>query len=83
MCRKCKSWGERSEYKLPQWLEHVDESMIPYTSLPNLLKIKDSMEQYLEVHRENDEGRERTVRSEGSETSHVGWREGDDNFPDV
>ena len=51
--------------------------MIPYTSLPNLLKIKDSVEQYLEVHREMDEGRVHTMQNEGSETSHVGWREGD------
>jgi hypothetical protein len=62
-CRKCKSWQDRSEYKLPLWLDHVEESMIPYTSLSNLLKIKDSVEQYLEVHREADERRVRTVKN--------------------
>lgn len=83
LCRNCKSWGDRSEYKLPQWLDHIEESMIPYTSLPNLLKIKDSIEQYLEVHREMDEGRVRTVQDRGSEASHVGWREGDSPIIDI
>jgi len=53
-CRNCTSWGERSEYKLPQWIEYVDEPMIPYTSLPKLLRIKNSLEKYLEVHRQMD-----------------------------
>lgn len=53
-CRECRSWYERSEDKLPQWLDHVPESMIPYTSLPNLLRIKESLGDYLQVHREMD-----------------------------
>ena len=39
LCRECKTWDDRSEYKLPQWLDNVPEEMIPYTSLPNLLRI--------------------------------------------
>lgn len=51
-CRACKSWCDRSEYKLPQWLDHVPEEMIPYTSLPNLLRIAADLERYLEIHQE-------------------------------
>ena len=51
-CRSCKMWGDRSEYKLPGWLEYVDESMIPYTSLPNLRKIKVNLEELLRRHQE-------------------------------
>jgi hypothetical protein len=50
-CRNCKSWDDRSEYKLPSWLDQVPEEMIPYTSLPNLLRITDSLKGYLDVHR--------------------------------
>ena len=53
-CRECKSWQERSEYKLPQWLDNVDEEMIPYTSIPNLLRIVQSLKRYLAVHKEMD-----------------------------
>jgi hypothetical protein len=53
-CRCCKSWGDHSEYKLHQWIEYVDEPMIPYTSLPKLIRIKNSLEQYLEVHQQMD-----------------------------
>ena len=49
--RNCKSWDDRSEYKLPSWLDQVPEEMIPYTSLPNLLRITDSLKGYLDVHR--------------------------------
>lgn len=49
-CRSCESWGDRSEYKLPSWLEYVDEEMIPYTSLPNLRKIKENLEELLRRH---------------------------------
>ncbi len=64
LCRNCRSWGERSEYKLPQWIEHVDEEMIPYTSLPKMVRIKKSLEEYLEVHRrmDNQESAEESVR---------------------
>jgi len=51
-CRSCKTWGDRSEYKLPGWLEYVDEEMIPYTSLPNLRKIKVNLEELLRRHQE-------------------------------
>jgi hypothetical protein len=53
-CRSCTSRGGRSEYKLSQWIEHVDEPMIPYTSLPKLVRIKNSLEEYLEIHRKMD-----------------------------
>jgi predicted nucleic acid-binding protein len=53
-CRRCHSWGERSEYKLPQWIEYVDEPMIPFTSLPKLVRIKNSLKEYLEVHQKMD-----------------------------
>ncbi len=53
-CRACKSWRDRSEYKLPQWLDNVPEEMIPYTSLPNLLRITADLRRYLEIHREQD-----------------------------
>lgn len=46
--RKNEHWDDRSEYKLPNWLYHVPEYMIPCTSLPNLLRIKKSLEEFLE-----------------------------------
>jgi len=53
-CRECRSWDERSEDKLPQWIDHVPEAMIPFTSLPNLLRVKESLEDYWEVHKRMD-----------------------------
>ena len=52
LCRECKTWDDRSEYKLPQWLDNVPEEMIPYTSLPNLLRINAEVKRYLGIHRE-------------------------------
>ena len=49
-CRKCEHWDDRSEYKLPSWLDHVPEKMIPYTSIPNLLRILDSVSELLRRH---------------------------------
>jgi hypothetical protein len=57
-CRNCKSWDDCSEYKLPSCLDQVPEEMIPYTSLPNLLRITDSLKEYLEVHRKMDKDSE-------------------------
>ncbi len=51
-CRDCDSWDDRSEYKLSSWIEHVPEEMLPYTSLPNLLKIQQSLIQYLRIHQD-------------------------------
>jgi len=51
-CRASTLWDERSEYKLPSWLEQVPEYMIPYTSLPNLLRIRDNVIEYLKRHTE-------------------------------
>jgi hypothetical protein len=51
-CRSCRSWDSKSEHKLPQWLDHVPESMIPYTSLPNLMRLEARAASYLRVHRE-------------------------------
>lgn len=53
-CRRCKSWDERSEEKLLQWTEYVPEDMIPYTSLPNLLRIRKNIKRYLDIHKEMD-----------------------------
>jgi len=49
-CRACSTWDERSEYKLPQWVEYVPENMIPYTALPKLVRIKANLEEYLRRH---------------------------------
>lgn len=49
-CRACRSWNDRSEYKLPSWLDHVPESMIPYTAMPNLLRIRESIAELLCRH---------------------------------
>ena len=53
-CRKCTSWNDRSEYKLGSWIEHVPQEMIPFTSLPNLLRIRESLLQYLKIHQQMD-----------------------------
>ena len=53
-CRACSSWDDRSECKLPNWIEHVPEEMIPYTSLPSLLKICDNLRGYLKIHEQMD-----------------------------
>jgi hypothetical protein len=53
-CRACSSWGERSEYKLPSWIEHIPEEMIPYTSIPNLLMINDRLKEYYQIHAKAD-----------------------------
>ena len=49
-CRACPTWDDRSEYKLPQWIEYVPENMIPYTSLPKMVRIRESLEEYLRIH---------------------------------
>lgn len=59
-CRKCKSWDDRSELKLSSWVEFVDEAMVPYTSLPNLLLIVENLKEYLDVHRQADKELEAT-----------------------
>ncbi len=53
-CRACSSWDDRSEYKLGSWIEHVPEQMIPFTSLPNLLKVRENLLQYLEIHQQSN-----------------------------
>lgn len=53
-CRTCKSWDENSESKLGRWIDHIPEEMIPYTSLPNLLRIREGLGGYLEVHTAED-----------------------------
>ena len=49
-CRTCSTWDDRSEYKLPQWIEYVPENMIPYTSVPKMVRIKRSLDEYLRLH---------------------------------
>ncbi len=51
-CRTCSTWNDKSEYKLPQWIEHVPENMIPYTSVPKMVRIKRSLDEYLRIHQE-------------------------------
>ena len=53
-CRSCRSWTDRSEYKLPSWMDHVEERMVPFVSLPKLLQIEQSVNRYLEVHQDLD-----------------------------
>jgi hypothetical protein len=53
-CRSCHSWGERSEYKLPQWIEFIERSMIPYTSLPKMVQIRNNLRKYLQIHLDMD-----------------------------
>jgi hypothetical protein len=53
-CRACASWSERSEYKLDPYIERVPEGMIPYTSIPNLLRIRDGLEEYYRYHLDMD-----------------------------
>ena len=54
-CRQCRSWDDRSESKLPQWMEYVPEGMIPHTSLSNLIKIESNLHRYLSIHRKMDD----------------------------
>ena len=55
-CRGCQSWDVKSEDKLPQWLEHVPEHMLRYTSLAKILRIEGSIKRYLRIHEaENEE----------------------------
>lgn len=56
-CRACKSWNDRSEYKLSQWIENVPEIMIPCMSLSNLLRIEKNLERYLSIHEERNNDR--------------------------
>lgn len=78
--RKCQSWDDKSEYKLSQWIDHVPEEMIPYTSLPNLLRITTDLQRYLEIHLRQDEemlgGGEAGDRMEPTETAKEGDGDG-------
>ena len=49
-CRACSTWNDRSEDKLSQWIEYVPEQMVPYTSLSKMVRIKNSLEEYLRRH---------------------------------
>ncbi len=51
-CRACSTWDDRSEYKLAQWIECVPETLVPYTSLPNMVRIRRNLVEYLRIHRE-------------------------------
>jgi hypothetical protein len=53
-CRACASWDDRSEYKLPSWIENIPEEMIPYTSIPNLLLINERLKEYYQIHMDAD-----------------------------
>ena len=51
-CRSCSTWDDRSELKLCQWLEFVPEYAIPFTSLSNLVTIRENLRRYLQIHEE-------------------------------
>ena len=53
-CRACASWSDRSEYKLSSWVENIPEEMIPYTSIPSLLRIIDRLKEYYQIHVDTD-----------------------------
>jgi hypothetical protein len=53
-CREKKSWDNRSELKLYQWLEDRQESEIPLSKLSDLFLIKDNIQEYLQVHIDMD-----------------------------
>ena len=53
-CQACRSWDERSAMKLPEWLEYVDLNLIPFISLPRLVRLRNNLAKYLEIHREAD-----------------------------
>ena len=61
-CRECRSWDDRSELKLYQWLELETPKLIPFASLPKLARIRSNLQTYLEIHREMD----RKLESGGS-----------------
>jgi PIN domain len=48
--RACPTWNGRSEDKLPQWLEFVPEEMVRYTSLPNMVRIRNNLGEFLRRH---------------------------------
>ena len=50
-CRACQTWDDRSEYKLPQWIEYVPEEMLAFTSLAKMVRIKCSLGEYLQLHK--------------------------------
>lgn len=53
-CRRCRSWDERSELKLPQWLEHEPPFLLPFLSLPKLARVERNLREYLRIHQEAD-----------------------------
>jgi len=64
-CRQSKSWNDKSEDKLAQWLEYEPEDMIPVTSLWKLSKIKGNLIRYLHIHQKIDFEREHGLREHG------------------
>jgi hypothetical protein len=56
-CRDTAIWDERSEYKLPHWLEFVPEPAVPYTSLSLLAQIKRNLVRYFEIHQNRTDKR--------------------------
>ncbi|MBS5886198.1 hypothetical protein [Clostridium sp.] len=48
--RELKSWDNRSELKLYQWLEERVESELKVSTISDLLKIKTNLEEYYQIH---------------------------------
>ena len=53
-CRKLKSWGDKSELKLPSWIEG-DEREFHKKSLSHLWCIRNNTIKYWQIHREMDD----------------------------
>jgi hypothetical protein len=53
-CRRCKSWCDHSEDKLMEWIEFVDEKMIPHTSVPRMLRLKKNLTRLHEIYLDMD-----------------------------
>jgi hypothetical protein len=50
-CRQSRYWGDKDEDLLQNhYLDNVPEEMIPFTSLPNLLRVHQKVDELLEYH---------------------------------
>lgn len=53
-CRNTKSWDHRSEYKLSCWLEDKSEQELYFSTLSDLIVIRNNLKEYLKIHLEMD-----------------------------
>ncbi len=49
-CRACISWDRKSESKLINWMEGIAEEDLHRASIRKLLKIKESLVEYFNIH---------------------------------